>query len=265
MPAPENSKDTGLLVAALREAGAIARRYFQGQYRSWRKEDGNPVTEADIAVNEFLKSRLLDERPDYGWLSEESTDDPDRLTRERVFIVDPIDGTYGFLKHRPQFTIVAAVVVEGRPVAGAVYNPLTEEMFEGTLGEGARRNGEPIHVSSQARFEGARLLASRNFIDSRHWKTPWPGEMTVETRASIAYRMALVTAGEFDAMVSLSEKSDWDLAAADLLVHEAGGLVTSGDGAALLYNKPAPVQESVICANPGLHAKLLERLKELSS
>ena len=263
MPAPDNSADTAFLVAALREAGAIARRYFEGSYRSWRKEDGNPVTEADIAVNEFLDRKLLAERPDYGWLSEESADDPARLSRERVFIVDPIDGTYGFLKHRPHFTIVVAVVVDGRPVSSAIFNPMTDEMFEATQGEGAKLNGEMIRVSAKDTFEGARLLASRNFVDSRHWATPWPGEMTVETRASIAYRMALVAAGEFDAMVSLSKKSDWDLAAADLLVQEAGGRVTTGTGMALVYNTALPEQESVIGANPLLHEKLMTRLKEL--
>lgn len=265
MPAPDNSADTAFLAATLREAGSIARRYFEGTYKSWRKEDGNPVTEADIAVNEFLKERLLGLRPAYGWLSEESTDEPARLSAKRVFIVDPIDGTYGFLKHRPHFTIVTAVVVEGRPVSSAIFNPMTDEMFEATQGLGAKRNGQAVGVSAKDRLEGARLLASRNFIDSRHWATPWPGEMTVETRASIAYRMALVAAGEFDAMISLSKKSDWDLAAADLVVHEAGGLVTTGAGAKLLYNSPEPTQESVICANPVLHQRLIARLKELRS
>jgi len=263
LPAPDNSADTAFLVASLREAGTIARRYFEGTYKSWRKEDGNPVTEADIAVNEFLKTKLLGLHPDYGWLSEESLDEPSRLSAKRVFIVDPIDGTYGFIKHRPQFTVVAAVAVDGRPVSSAIFNPMTDEMFEATQGEGAKRNGQAIRVSSKDRFEGARLLASRNFIDSRHWTTPWPGEMIVETRASIAYRMALVAAGEFDAMVSLSKKSDWDLAAADLLVQEAGGRVTTGASAGLVYNAPVPAQESVICGNPVLHGKLIERLKEL--
>jgi myo-inositol-1(or 4)-monophosphatase len=262
LPAPDNSQDTALIVAALREAGAIARGYFHGSYRSWRKDDGNPVTEADIAVDEFLKKTLLAERSQYGWLSEETADDPARLERERVFIVDPIDGTYGFLKHRPQFTVVAAIVAMGRPVAGAIYNPLTEEMFEATESHGAKRNGERIHVGSRDGFEHARLLASRSFIEDRYWMTPWPAKMTVETRSSIAYRMALVAAGEFDGMVSLSEKSDWDLAAADLLVHEAGGRVTTGTGTILRYNNPKPAQESVICANPALHEKLLVRLKE---
>ena len=169
-------------------------------------------------------------RPSYGWLSEESEDNETRLKAERVFIVDPIDGTYGFLKRLPHFTIVAAGADGGRPVAGAIYNPLTEEMFEAARGRGATLNGAPIHVSARAELEGASLLASRDMMAERHWTTPWPAGVTAENRASIAYRMALVAAGAFDAMISLSSKADWDLAAGDLIVREAGGRVTDAEG-----------------------------------
>ena len=255
--------DTALLVGAVREAGAIARRYFGGTYKTWSKAKGSPVTEADIAVDEFLKRTLMAARLDYAWLSEESADDPARLRAERVFIVDPIDGTYGFVKGRPQFTIVAAVVAEGRPVAAAIYNPITEEMFEAATGAGARLNGRAIHVSDKADFEGAKLLANRPLIEHGRWATPWPHSLVVNTRASVAYRMALVAAGEYDAMISLTAKSDWDVAAADLVVGEAGGVVTTEDNERLVYNRPVPEQGSVVCAGPALHARLLKRLKEL--
>ncbi len=261
---PESdTADTALLVESVREAGKIARRFFGGTYKSWDKGHGNPVTEADIAIDEFLKKTLLEARPEYGWLSEETADDPARLSRRRVFVVDPIDGTYGFLKQRPQFTIVAAVVENRRPVAAAVYNPITEEMFEAAKGKGARRNGEPIHVSAQSGFEHMRLLAEKKLSDPARWTVPWPQSMTHETRASVAYRMALVAAGEYDAMVSLTHKSDWDIAAADLIVGEAGGLTTTRDGKQLLYNGAKPDHPNVICAGPTLHARLLERMHEL--
>ncbi len=260
---PESSEDTRLLVATVREAGTIARKYFGGNYKSWRKADGNPVTEVDILIDQFLRASLLDARPLYGWLSEETADDPIRLQRSRIFVVDPIDGTHGFLKGRPQFTIVAAVVENGRPVAAAIYNPIAEEMFEATEGLGARLNGGPIRVSAAQEFEGSRILATRVLIESSRWPTPWPA-LTVETRASIAYRMALVAKGEFDAMISLSTKSDWDLAAGDLIVHEAGGQVTAQDGTKLVYNKAEPEQHGVICAGPALHERLLSRLRELT-
>jgi len=259
---PDDADDGGLLVASVKEAGAIARKYFGGQFKSWHKSHGNPVTDADIEIDAFLKTTLLAARPSYGWLSEETADDPARLTRQRIFVVDPIDGTYGFVKRRPHFTIVASVVTSGRPVAAAIYNPITEEMFSGTEGGGAHVNGSVLHVSAKSEFEHSRLLAGRDFIDDARWPTPWPA-LTVESRASIAYRMALVAKGEFDAMISLSDKSDWDLAAGDLIVREAGGRVTSQDGAMLRYNQPRPVQKGVVCAGPALHARLLERLREI--
>jgi len=258
----EDRDDTALLVASLREAGAIARKYFGGDYKIWKKADGNPVTSADVEIDEFLKSTLLAARGDYGWLSEESADDHTRLARPRTFIVDPIDGTHGFLKHRPHFTIVAAVVVAGRPVAAAIYNPISDDMFQATHEAGARLNARPIHVSGKRGFEDSRLLATRALIQSPHWSTPFP-PLTVETRASIAYRMALVAKGEFDAMISLTRKWDWDLAAGDLIVHEAGGVVSAQDGSRLLYNRANPEQEGVVCAGPELHRDLLERLREV--
>lgn len=261
---PENeTSDTALLVESVREAGKIARRFYGGTYKSWDKSLGNPVTEADIEIDGFLKQTLLQSRPDYGWLSEETADDPARLTRSRVFVVDPIDGTYGFLRQRPQFTIVAAVVENGRPIAGAVYNPITEEMFEAAKGAGAKRNGEPIRVSTQPGFEHMRLLAEKKLSDPARWTVPWPESMVHDTRASVAYRMALVAAGEYDAMVSLTHKSDWDVAAADIIMSEAGGLTTTRDGKDLVYNREKPDHPNVICAGPALHALLLQRMHEL--
>ena len=258
---PDDIDDKDLLVENVRQAGTIARKYFGGEYKSWHKSRGNPVTDADIEIDAFLKGVLLAARPSYGWLSEETADDLSRLERERTFVVDPIDGTYGFLRHRPHFTIVASVVTDGRPVAAAIYNPITEEMFTGVAGHGAGVNGAALKVSTKSDIEGIRLFAGRDLIDDPHWPTPWP-PLTVESRASIAYRMALVARGEFDAMISLSDKSDWDLAAGDLIVREAGGCVTSQTGEALRYNQVKPVQKGVVCAGPVLHERLLERLRE---
>ncbi len=150
-PLHEHVVDTALLVETVREAGKIARKYFRGEYASWDKGGGNPVTEADIAIDRNLREVLLAARPNYGWLSEETEDDPARLTRDRVFIVDPIDGTVGFLKGRPHFTIVASVVHAGRPVSAAIYNPITEEMYEATYRNGARLNGDPSAFPTKTR------------------------------------------------------------------------------------------------------------------
>lgn len=263
MPAPEDREDARLLVAALREAGAIARRYFGGEYKVWQKSRGNPVTEADIAIDDFLKSHLLAARPHYGWMSEETADNPARLRAQRIFVVDPIDGTHGFIKHRPHFTLVAAVVEQGRPCAGAIYNPITDEMYEAAEGSGAFKNGSAIRTSTRRDFEAARFLAEHAVMNPARWDIPWPASLTSESRASAAYRMALVAEGGFDAMISLTPKSDWDVAAGDLIVREAGGVVTTREGESLTYNRETVLHMSIVCAGRAMHARLMTRLAEL--
>ena len=258
---PSNADDTALLVKGVREAGETARKFFGGSYRQWDKSKGNPVTEADVEIDAHLRRVFLAERPDYGWLSEESEDDPSRLERSRVFVVDPIDGTHGFIRGRPHFTIVAAVVENGRPVSAAIYNPISEEMYVASKGMGAQLNSLPIRVSTQDNLAGARLLAPRDIGNDPQWRSAFPKTTQIENRASIAYRLALVAEGRHDAVISLSEKHDWDLAAGDLILHEAGGRVTSQGGALLRYNCVKPLQRGVVCAGPALHQMILDLLQ----
>ena len=248
--------DLALLQSTVHAAGAIARSYYGGDYKRWNKAGGSPVTEADLAVDAFLKQTLLAARPDYGWLSEESVDNSARLAAARVFVVDPIDGTVAFLKNRPHFTICAAVVENGRPRAGVVYNPITEEFFCAREGGGATLNDDRIHVSDRDRIEGARMLGPKNTFAEG-----WP-PMELTALSSIAYRVALVAAGQHDAMVSLSVKRDWDLAAADVIVQEAGGLLTDEAGARLIYNRAPATQRASIAAGPKLHALLFDHLRQ---
>jgi len=258
--------DLDLLAATVREAGHIARGFFGGEYKRWSKAQGSPVTEADLAVDRFLNERLRAARPDYGWLSEESEDDAARLDKRTVFIVDPIDGTVAFLKGRPHFTICAAVVEDGRPTAGVVYNPILEEFFAARRGGGATCNGAAIHVSARESLEGCRMLADKEMLAHPAWNEapniPWPA-MEIETRNSIAYRLALVANGAFDAMLALSAKRDWDLAAADVILTEAGGVATTHDGSQLVYNRPDALQTSVVGAGAGLHPRLLDRVSHI--
>jgi myo-inositol-1(or 4)-monophosphatase len=251
----QGHEDLALLTETVRAAGAIARQYFGTDYRHWRKEGGSPVTEADIAVNRFLCERLTAARPDYGWLSEESPDDPARLTRQRVFVVDPIDGTIAFLKGRPHFTVCAAVVTAGRPCCGAVYNPAGDELYAARTGGGATRNGTPIHVGTRAQLQGCRMLGRRDVLTL----PPWP-PMDVQNRNSLAYRLALVADGSADASVSLTAKRDWDLAAADVILGEAGGVLTDAHGDPLIYNRAETVQPSLVAANPKLHTEIIALL-----
>jgi myo-inositol-1(or 4)-monophosphatase len=258
--------DLALIEAAAREAGKIARSYFGGEYKKWDKGKGQPVTEADLAVNTYLRETLSAARPDYGWLSEESDDDERRLQTDFTFVVDPIDGTVAFLKGRPHFTICMAVVRGGAPLAGVVFNPITEECFTATLGGGAKLNGAPIHTSGARAIENARMLGDKSMFAHPAWNAaplrPWP-PMEIETRGSVAYRLALVANGTFDATLALSAKRDWDLAAGDLIVREAGGKVTTHLGASLRYNARETIQPSVVVAGPALHTLLLGRLRDV--
>jgi myo-inositol-1(or 4)-monophosphatase len=197
---------------------------------------------------------LRGSRPDYGWLSEESLDDPARLERPRIFVVDPIDGTVAFMKGRPHFTICAAVVERGRPVAGVVFNPATDECFRARSGGPAELNSAPIRVGAKTGIEGIGLLADKKLF------ADWP-HAGIESFSSIAYRIVLVAMAKFDAMISLTLKRDWDLAAADVILEGAGGKLVGGDGRPLSYNRAQAIQGATIAAGPSLIAPLLAGLE----
>jgi myo-inositol-1(or 4)-monophosphatase len=255
-----HSADLASVIAAVREAGVIAMRHYHGAVRSWDKRPGDPVSEADLAVNKLLHDRLLDARPSYGWLSEEDEDNDARLSQARVWIVDPIDGTRAFLKRRPEFAISVALVENEQPVVGCVFNPATDELFAASAGRGARLNGRTIRTSGRRGLGHAKLLASQRTFEHHRWLARAPNAEFHQI-GSIAYRMALVASGRFDASVSLSEKNDWDIAAADLIVREAGGRCTSAK-AELRYNRRHLRHPDVIAAAPGVYAALLELVQD---
>lgn len=257
------AKDHALLLTAVREAGEIARHYFGGEVRQWDKGDDNPVSEADIAVNDHLHEQLMGARPDYGWLSEETEDDARRRQVERVWVIDPIDGTRAFLKGKPHFTVCAALVENGRPIAAAVYNPITEEFFDAVVDQGARLNGVRCSVSKTTALEGCKMLSHAPMFKHSSWPTPWP-EMELADRNSIAYRLVLVASGAWDAAITLSPKNDWDLAAADLIALEAGAKFTTHLGEGFQYNREDTIHRSVICAGPVLHEHLIARLDHIN-
>lgn len=250
-------QDHDLALAATREAGAIAMRYFRSGVKSWHKKPNDPVSEADLAVDALLKEKLCGARPDYGWLSEESGVAGQSATR---WVVDPIDGTRAFIEGKPEFTICVALVHEGAPVVAAIYNPASEELFEATAGGGARLNGKPIQASGHASLMEARFLASRRTFERHGWLAR-TAKADFAYRNSIAYRMALVAAGKYDAAISLTEKSDWDVVAADLLVREAGGRVTTADGAPLQYGSEKYRHPSVIATGAYVFDDVLDLLK----
>jgi myo-inositol-1(or 4)-monophosphatase len=250
-------EDLKLLEDTVRQAGDIARKFFGGDYKRWSKDGGSPVTEADLAVNKYLCDVLTAARPSYGWLSEENPDDPVRLAKREVFVIDPIDGTVAFLKNRPHFTICAAIVVEGRPSCGVVYNPISDELYSARAGGGAHRNAMPIRVAQRDRLEGCAMLGDRTQFGGPYWPP-----MHVQNRNSVAYRIVLVADGSADATVSLTCKRDWDLAAADIILQEAGGFLTDTSGARMVYNTPVTLQANLVAANPALHAQITGLLRQ---
>ncbi len=252
--------DLELIRSAALDAGAIALRFLsEDKVETTHKAGGSPVTNADIELDRMLAERLRAARPDYGWLSEESADDSSRLTAGRAFVIDPIDGTAAYIRGRPWWAVSIAVVEAGVPIAGALYAPAVEELYEAAAGEGARLNGQPIRVTHRAQLEGAGILADPRVIRRPDWPRPWP-DMRIESRNSVAYRMALVAAGGFDGVLALSSKCDWDIAAADLIVREAGGLSSDHLGHAFVYNLPSIRKSSLVSAGPALHSLILERL-----
>jgi len=248
------------LAGAVREAGALAREAFGKPMKTWVKEHNSPVSEVDIAVNVLLRERLTAIAPDAGWLSEETDDDPARLAASRVWIVDPIDGTRSFIAGRPDWTVSVALVEARRPIVAALYAPVSEEFFLAVAGAGATRNGVPITATAGDAIEGARIGGPRGFLDRLAAVAP---VFTIAPRVhSLALRLARVADGTLDAAFASDTARDWDLAAADLLVHEAGGALTTTGGATLAYNGATTVHDVLVAAGLARHRALTALLQE---
>lgn len=254
MPAAEDIALRDLLVALGEEAAVIARSYVRANLRTWTKAYSSPVTEADIAIDRFLKEKLTAARPDFGWLSEETADSAARLQRREVFIVDPIDGTRAFAAGLPDWTISIAVVRDGRPVAAALAEPEMGRMFSAVKGGGATVDGRRIAPSSRRELMGARLAGPKPLTGAGEKA----GAIILPKVHSLALRFAKVAAGEIDAAYAGGRAHDWDLAAADLLVHEAGASLTGFDGSLPVYNRPTPVHDPLVCGGPSLHGLLMK-------
>jgi len=250
------SEDLALIAEAVKGAGEIARNaYEQKDDAVWDKGSGHLVTDADIAVNNYLADVLRKARPDYGWLSEETKDDHSRHACPRTFVVDPIDGTRAFIDRSPNFAVSVAVIENGQPIAGALYNPLKNELYEAIMGGGATLNKKPIKVSRRKKLEDCNMVG----YPRKFRRLGWP-EMKVRIANSMAYRIALVASGEADATVSFTPKSDWDLAAAQLIATEAGAQISNLRGDGFRYDQKSTSEFGVICAGPNLYALLLDRV-----
>ena len=251
--------DIALLKSAVLEGGDIARGFFKGHTETWEKNPGDPVTEADLAVDALLKERLCTARPDHGWLSEETVDDSDRMTRKRCWIVDPIDGTRAFVQRKPEYTVCAALVEDGRPILGAVLNPETHDFWFAEVNKGATLNDQALSLHPVPALMDARLLSSSGMLQRDG--APSIPKAQFHFHNSIAFRMVLVAQGRYDATISVQPKCDWDIAAAELIVAEAGYEVSTPDGQGFLYNQADVRHTGIIVAGNSLHVELLDRLE----
>jgi myo-inositol-1(or 4)-monophosphatase len=249
-----------ILAATLREAGAIALETFRKPVKSWLKEQSSPVSEADIAVDAFLRQRLAGSGSGCGWLSEETADDRSSRAARRLWIVDPIDGTRSYLAGLPDWAISAALVIDGRPVLAGVFAPVTDEMFVACAGAGATRNGSPIAASGGDRLAGAKVAGPKRLVQAL---AAVEASIDVAPRiGSLALRLVRVAQGELDVAFASGSSHDWDLAGADLLVHEAGGAMTNLVGRSLTYNQPDLVHGALVAAGADRHAALVALSRE---
>jgi myo-inositol-1(or 4)-monophosphatase len=257
--AEERASLAGILNTVVREAGALALSMFGTSVKTWTKGQGSPVTAADIAANDLLHDRLMSVAPGIAWLSEESTDDPARCAARRVWVVDPIDGTRAYMAGRTDWAVSAALVEDGRPVAGALFAPAEPAFYAAVAGKGATLDGVPIAVADAVQLEGARVAGPKSYLD-RLSAIGLPFE-PVPRIHSIALRFARIARGTLDVAFSGGSSHDWDLAAADLLVHEAGGAMTTLTGRPLLYNRAELTHGPLIAAGRARHGKVIELVR----
>jgi myo-inositol-1(or 4)-monophosphatase len=250
--------------AACREAGQLALDLFRPgattAAKTWSKAGGSPVTEADIAVDTFLNVRLSALLPEAAWLSEETADDTIRLSRRFVWVVDPIDGTRAFMAGSPDWAVCVALLDASRPILGVVHAPAGATTYTAIAGGGALSNGEPIQANGLARLAGAHIAGPKPMLDAlaRH-----ESFTAAEKIPSLALRLTRIADGTIDAGLVSPDARDWDLAAADLVLSEAGGQVTTADGEPLRYNRETPVHGMLMACGRSLAASLAETLSRL--
>jgi myo-inositol-1(or 4)-monophosphatase len=274
-PSADFKRELDLAREAALSAGEILERYFRDRaFEIDQKGKDNPVTTADFDADSEIKRLLRAPFPEYGWLSEETADNSDRLSCRRVWIVDPLDGTKEFIKGIPEFVIAIALAEEGHPILGVTYNPIKREMFWCAQGSGCYMDdgtafpGCPIDrlesqsqrvcVTPTSTLEHAIVLASRSETSRGEWKR-FEGKLRVNPIGSVAYKLALVAAGRADATFTRTPKSEWDIASGAALIVEAGGRITDIDGSEMRFNKPSVKLKGFVASNALLHEEI-ERL-----
>lgn len=257
-----NEKDLDLVREAVREAGDYALSVRQEAAKTaWNKGKNDPVTEADIAVNDMLENKLMTARPEYGWLSEETADEPNSRNKERTWVVDPIDGTRAYMRDDdPYWCVGVSVVQANRAVLSAVYAPSLDKFYEAEITRGAKLNGIKLVINSDEIPQSPEImigpkLLNRMAIEDATTVSPKPCAMLL--------RLALIADGTYDGVVVLASKSDWDIAAGSLIVEEAGGRATTHNNEEFGFNTTVPKQKSIVAASKPLHNLLIDKISEV--
>lgn len=243
------------IAAAIDSARSVFARFTPGAIETEYKTGHDPVTEADRALDAVLRQNLL--REGEGWLSEESADDVSRLSKRRVWVVDPLDGTREFVQGIPEFCVSIGFVEDGRPVAGGICNPATNETVIGAIDCGVLYNGEPARASQRTTLKGSLILASRSEVKRGEWQQFQSGAYQIRPMGSVAYKLGLVAAGRADITFTLTPKNEWDVAAGAALVTSAGGFVSTLENTSLQCNRKNPLLSGLLASGPLLREELL--------
>src|SRR5947208_6087222 len=255
------TRDAALLKDTVREAGALALSLFRTELKNWTKGASSPVSEADIAVNDLLESRLRSATPDYGWLSEESADDKARLSRRLTWVVDPIDGTRNYLGGHDDWCVSVALVEDAAPVLAAVFAPTSGEFFFAARGQGTTLNDVPVRATAGSELDFSRVAGPKPLVERLK---PSLGEIKLHPRiGSLALRLCRVAHGALDAAFAGGQSRDWDLAAAHLIVQEANGSMTALSGDPILYNCPDVTHGILVAAGRDRHASIVTHFRQL--
>ena len=270
MQAPDTTKpgawqqEHALLCDAVREAGELAMRMFNGGVDSWDKKDGTPISEADLAVDELLATRLRTATPDFGWLSEETAREDATQSKPNVWVVDPIDGTSACVSGSKHWCVGACLLSHGRPVTAVAFAPAQNRFYEAVLGAGARLNGNAMHVTGKPHLDGSRFVAHKSAISQSKWKSPVP-QIDCAMTTSLILRHCVVASGEYDGAIAFGKKHDWDLAPGDLIVHEAGGCTLDLDGQRFFYNRTNTRQNGLMAGSKALLDEIGDRLHTVAA
>jgi len=244
------SKERKLAISAAQEAGKILLKYYDNHYEINQKDNDSPVTTADLEADIYLRNTILAEFPDDGWLSEETADSTERLTKKRVWVVDPLDGTIEFIHGHAEFVVSVALTENSEPVVGVVYNPLTRELFTAMAGDISRLNGAPIQCSTKTELSKSTVYVSRSETKSGKWDR-YDGIFKLRfVSGSIAYKLVHTAACHSDMTISLHPKNEWDICAADLIIRNAGGRLINRNLETVCYNSSDPFIPNGLIAGP---------------